>query len=43
MTRRERIAAVACVVVHLLVLWNVWSVSLLTPRVINVTCEEIFK
>jgi len=39
MTLRERIALVACIVVHIYVLWNVYEFSKLTPRIINiVTC-----
>jgi hypothetical protein len=35
-TRRERIAAVLCVIVHAAVVANVWYADQHTPRVINI-------
>lgn len=43
MTYRERIALVVCVAVHLAVLYNVWRMDQLTPRIVKVElCQRSF-
>jgi len=40
MTRRDHIKLVVCIALHIFVVWNVYEMSKLTPRLINVVYAE---
>jgi len=40
MTRRDQIKLVVCIALHIFVVWNVYEMSKLTPRLINVVYAE---
>lgn len=39
-TRREKVTGVVAIILHLLIVWNIWETSLQTPRNIQfINCE----